>query len=117
MQFLLKKINTELHVNEETKTALVLKGSAAFTPPNIGGVSEGRGGFAPPNIGGVSEGRGGFAPPNIGGVSEGRGGFAPPNIGGVSEGRGGFGALRTPHALTERMHLATCSLIPKQLEK
>jgi hypothetical protein len=51
------------------------KGSAAFAPPNIGGVSEGRGGFAPPNIGGVSEGRGGFAPPNIGGVSEGRGGF------------------------------------------
>jgi hypothetical protein len=25
---------------------LVLKGSAAFAPPNIGGVSEGRGGFA-----------------------------------------------------------------------
>ena len=39
-----------------------------------------------------------FAPPNIGGVSEGRGGFAPPNIGGVSEGRGGFAALRIPHA-------------------
>jgi len=87
MQFLLKKINTELHVNEETKTALVLKGSAAFALPNIGGVSEGRGGFA------------------------------PPNIGGVSKGRGGFGALRIPHALTERKHPATCSLIPKQLEK
>jgi len=28
------------------------KGSAAFAPPKIGGVSEGRGGFAPPNIGG-----------------------------------------------------------------
>jgi len=39
-----------------------------------------------------------FAPPKIGGVSEGRGGFAPPNIGGVSEGRGGFAALRIPHA-------------------
>jgi len=41
------------------------------------------------------------SPPNIGGVSEGRGGFAPPNIGGVSEGRGGFAALRPPHANTE----------------
>ena len=46
----------------------------------------------------VLKGSAAFAPPNIGGVSEGRGGFAPPNIGGVSEGRGGFGALRIPHA-------------------
>ena len=46
----------------------------------------------------AKKGSAAFAPPNIGGVSEGRGGFAPPNIGGVSEGRGGSGALRIPHA-------------------
>ena len=46
----------------------------------------------------IPKGSAAFAPPNIGGVSEGRGGFTPPNIGGVSEGRGGFAALRIPHA-------------------
>jgi len=48
-------------IRRDTGRSLSPKGSAAFAPPNIGGVSEGRGGFAPPNIGGVSEGRGGFA--------------------------------------------------------
>jgi len=82
------------------------RGAAGRAEPpyrEVGGFAslshKGSAAFAPPNIGGVSEGRGGFAPPNIGGVSEGRGGFAPPNIGGVSEGRGGFAALHFPHAL------------------
>jgi len=57
----------------------------AYSPPNIGKVSEGRGGQSPLH-GEVSEGRGGQCPPQ-GGVSEGRGGQCPPH-GEVSEGRG-----------------------------
>ena len=53
-----------------------------------------------------------FAPPNIGGVSEGRGGFAPPNIGGVSEGRGGFATLRLPHATQSNTSIPACSSSP-----
>jgi hypothetical protein len=55
-----------------------------------------------------------FAPPNIGGVSEGRGGFAPPNIGGVSDGRGGFGALRIPHASISITSISTYNFILHQ---